>query len=452
MNRFLRAIKSHIQKKPELSFYFVLVFFISADGLIVPIGRAFTVPQVAIILFALFYLLKLINTAKKPKNHYLLAPRKQFTVLVFWFLFLVISVLLMPDNPLYHRYGLGLLQSYGVVSYMYLFWILLNLFLLFIVFSINRDESNFIITLKLTIISSFVFSVYGIYQYFMAEMLGESASSIVYSYNDWYLYYDYIVRLLSFSREPLYFANYISCILIINLTILITGYYKKISLSKNLLLVITLSNVVAFYLTKSTGGFISFVVASFIVMAIVFKDKWKSYSKVKLASYSVIFMGIIGAFFLSFQRQITRRLDRLIDPESGYTRVVSIIEGVEMTSIYPWFGFGLGNSNFFISVTQIHNAYLNMLAETGIFTFILFIVFLFFLNKNIYLSYKISNQHRPLVIALFGGLIVILVQWLSFFAYMILFAWFIFGLILALPHVIRKLEFNEIAQSLAKSK
>lgn len=432
INHIVRLLQSY----PERFFYFLFVIFIAGNGIIIPLGRDWTLPQIMAMAMIFFWGLKLIIGSSKPKIKVLPFP---FFVLLLWLILIVISIINSPPEP-YSPFHKEFLQSYRVVGIMFYFWIILDIIIMWFIYNTLRDGKLLTKTFRLLIYSSFFYSLYGIYQYIMASIFGISSNPIVYALNYHYLYHDYIVRLLSLSREPLYFVNFISPVLIISIALLITRSVNVLRISKKTLLIITGINLCAFFLAKSTGGFVAMAGSFMIILLIYYKDYAAN------LSFKKILYGITGlliftlSFYQLFGREVERRIIRLTDPTSGYTRIVSIIEGLESVIQNPYFGFGLGHSYFFISKTQIHNAYLNIMAETGVFSFICFFSLLIFLAYQLYSAYRKAGIYKGLVLGIAGAFSYILIQWLSFFAYIVLFAWFLFGVIMALPESVKSLQ------------
>lgn len=432
----INHISNFINSSPERFFYFLFVVFIAANGIIITIGRDWTLPQLMAIGMICFWALKLLISSQENEIKVIPFP---FFLLAIWLIFLATSIIGAPPEP-YSPFSLEFLQSYKMIGVMYYFWIVLDIIMMWFVYNTLKDGKILIKTFKLLIYSSVIYSVYGIYQYIMASLFGASSNSVVYALNYHYLYDDYIVRLLSLSREPLYFANFICPVLIISIALLVTKSFKVVGFSKKSLLVITGINLVAFFLAKSTGGFIAMTGSLMVILLYYYKDYTYRISYKKIAYGLSGILVFIVSFYQLFGSEVERRILGLADPASGYGRIVSILEAIGSFDSYPFFGFGLGHAKFFISITQIHNAYLNILAETGIFSFLFFISFLAFLAFQLNKTYHKAGIYKGLVLGIAGAFIYILIQWLSFFAYIVLFAWFLFGVILALPQSIHSLQ------------
>lgn len=442
---FTHIVKA-LRHQPERLFFFLFIIFIAANGVIIPIGRSWTLPQLMAIAMLFFWGLRLFIGTSGNKANVIQFP---FFVLGMWLVFIIISIINSPPEP-YSPFPIEFLQSYRIVGLMFFFWIVLDILIMWFVYNIIKDGKILIRVINLIIYSSAVYSIYGIYQYTMVSFLGISSSPIVYALNYHYLYHDYIVRLLSLSREPLYFVNYICPVLIISISLLITKSYHVIGISRNKLILITAINIIAFFLAKSTGGFLAIVGSLFVILIIYYKKNIRKLSLTTIVYSLIGFLIFIISFYQLFGREIERRIIRLTDPTSGYTRIVSLMEGLDSFFQNPFFGFGLGHSYFFISVTQIHNAYLNILAETGVFSLICFITFIIYLSYQLRRAHNIAGIYSGLVLGIAGAFIYILIQWLSFFAYIVLFAWFIFGVILALPEAIHSLQNIKLKMSKVK--
>jgi putative effector of murein hydrolase len=76
-----------------------------------------------------------------------------------------------------------------------------------------------------------------------------------------------------------------------------------------------------------------------------------------------------------------------------------------------------------------------MAAETGLPSLFIFITIIYLIYKRVKKRYKESEYNKPIYLGLLGALFILLIQWLSFYAYMTTLAWFIIGLLLAVPKV-----------------
>ena len=70
----------------------------------------------------------------------------------------------------------------------------------------------------------------------------------------------------------------------------------------------------------------------------------------------------------------------------------------------------------------------------------IFFSLLIFLAYQLYSAYRKAGIYKGLVLGIAGAFSYILIQWLSFFAYIVLFAWFLFGVIMALPESVKSLQ------------
>ncbi|MEQ9310831.1 MAG: O-antigen ligase family protein [Balneolaceae bacterium] len=418
--------------------FLLLLIFISANGLVISVGRDWTFPQLITIAMIGFFVIRRLMPGKSEPFY---IEKKIFFIVSFWLLILLISNIFSPEKPYSPYPEESFFQSYDVVGYMYLFWNLLNLTMMVLVANYLKSKEKLFQGLRFLIFGSLFFSSFGLYQYLLASALGESSSIINYAYNKEYLFYDYVVRLLSFSREPLYYSVYVGPINIIVISIILGKNYESIGISKPLIFLTLFVNITALVLTKSTGGLIAFTVSLVVVFIIHFKYLLKNikFTNILLGIIVIVIFGFIIYQLVGFD--IQRKLVRYLDPQSQYGRVVSVFEAIDLIKEYPFTGIGLGHAYYIVSITQIHNAYLSLAAETGLFGLILFVLFILSLYR---ILVKIFNQtpYKGIVLGLGGAILAILVQWLSFYAYIIMFAWLLFGIVLSLPRSLKTPNYN----------
>lgn len=419
--------------KTDKVFFLLLLFFISANGFVISVGRDWTVPQLITIgMIIFFFLRKLV----RGNDQSVLIDKRIFLIASIWLMVLFVSNIFAPEKPYSPYPEESLFQSYNVVGYMYLFWNILNLTMMIVVANLLNEKEKLFQALKYLIIGSVVFSFYGLYQYMLAFALGENSSIINYAYNNEYLFYDYVIRLLSFSREPLYYSVYVGPVTLIVISLLLSKNYLNIGLTKSMIITALLANLSALVLTKSTGGLIAFMVSLVIILAIHFKYLLKNIniSNIVIGIILLTVFGLVTYQLIGFD--IQRKLIRYLDPQSNYGRVVSVFEALELIKKYPITGIGLGHAYYLVSITQIHNAYLSIAAETGIGGVILFILFIGTLFRILIKSFR-ETPYKGVILGLVGAMIAILIQWLSFYAYMIMFAWLLFGFILSIPRSLK---------------
>lgn len=404
----------------------ILTFFISADGYTINIGRNWQISQlISILLFGLIIIEVLLRNRKVLFDSKILALLLLFLVNIFF------SNLIMPESPKYVPVEkLSYWQSFGITSYMYLMWIVLNIIMLIVIYNSIWTRTELIKVIRILIYSSAIFSCYGFFQYATVAVLGESGNSIVFAANEEYLREGYI-RLLSFGREPLYYA----CFLNVIIGLMISGIYLKKSgkifgIDRKKFIVIFVLNIFALLLTKSLGAIVGLTGLLF-VFSVTASYLSPNANKFKLFSIFLIILFFVFGFILLNYTLVESKVSRMLNPSSGYGRIISLIEGVELLKEKYLGGIGMGNSVFFVSNHQIHNAYLNIAVELGMTGILIFGAFLtIIIKRTLRVAKKSYNELKIISLGLLLGLVAILIQLLSFYGYMINIIWYLFALCL----------------------
>ena len=410
------------------------MFFVSANGLIIPIGRNFEIAQVLFFILIGVIIIKLLSNT----DYTLQINSKYFILYILWAFIMLISIFNKPETFLYAPVTeTSRLQQYDMIGYMYLFWVILNLIVSIITYHFATQKGMFIKIIRMLFIGSGVFSLYGIYQYLAVWILGSGAQSIVYILKDDYLFGADQLRLSSFAREPLYYGNFLAIVLVITIALTLSRKgYSYLNFHSYTFYFIFFLNIVALFLTFSTGALFSLVGASMIILFIKLLNKKDRIFKSPMNIIIITIFSIMLLFSLSAGGfRVGSKISRLTDTSSNYGRMISIFEAIELIKDHPLTGVGLGNSIYFTRVRQIHNAYLNMAAETGLPSLFIFITIIYLIYKRVKKRYKESEYNKPIYLGLLGALFILLIQWLSFYAYMTTMVWFILGLLLAIPKV-----------------
>jgi len=417
--------------------YLTFIFFISANGMIIPLGRNFEIAQIIFIILFFFIIIQVIFN----KKYTLKIGTKFFSLYILWILLMFLSILNKPETFIYTpRLETSRLQQYDLIGYMYIIWVILNFCVAIITYHFAIQKDMFIKIIRVLFIGSGVFSLYGIYQYLAVWILGSGAKSIVYILKDNYLFGVDHLRLSSFAREPLYYGNFLAIILVITIALTLSKKgYSCLKFNSYTFYLLFFINLTALFLTFSTGALVSLIGSSMIILFIKLFNKTDRIFKspMNIILITVFIIGLLFSLSAGGFR-VGNKIARLSDTSSGYGRIISILEAIEIIKDRPLTGIGLGNSIYFTRVRQIHNAYLNMAAETGLPSLFIFITIIYLIYKRVKKRYKESEYNKPIYLGLLGALFILLIQWLSFFAYMTTLAWFILGLLLAVPKVDEK--------------
>ncbi len=154
-------------------------------------------------------------------------------------------------------------------------------------------------------------------------------------------------------------------------------------------------------LTTSRGGSLAMLTA-LLLMISRSRNKVRNFALLALCMTPVLF--VFGSEFLA-------RMETLKDPtaeSSAYSRLVMYRAALRASQDYPLHGVGFGNLNFIRiypryvndeSVAElgikVHETYLQMLIDTGIFGLLLFVYLLFGTIYRMWRSQKVCRIHFP---------------------------------------------------------
>jgi len=432
-------MRTNIRKRPLLLLFFLLFICLPSSGLIISIGRNWTSIQLLIILISLLYFTKLLQGSLKK-----IELPKKFLLLYFLFICIaIISIIFKPDKPVIvfsegHLYS----QSYDTYGILYLAWLLLNLIMFIVLYIFIDSKKKLFWLLKALIYSSVFYAIYAIYQYLIVSLLGDGASSFVYVLKDDYLWGPDRVRPPSLSREPLYYSCYLLWIVFLILAALDSdkSILNRLKISERTIKIILALNLVAFFLSRPTAGFLALIFCTLFMFRnrFILKRKVSLRKTIKTFSFGIISLLLITLFVATNFNRIVSRFTRVTDVTSGYTRVVSVLEAISYIKDDPWTGYGLSNSQFFISKVVVHNVYVNLLAELGIFGLLSFLAIVYHLWRRSKKIYQNSiSEYQVLGRTYMVYIISILIQWMSFHAFSLPSFWFFSTLILITFNIMR---------------
>jgi len=177
-------------------------------------------------------------------------------------------------------------------------------------------------------------------------------------------------------------------------------------------------------LSASRAAFAGFAAVLIIAFLIVFFSRNKKLSLNKKGIFSILILASVIILIL-----VNIGLINILDNESNDQKQASDIvlfkltatqddsfserfenvNIVESIAIKSWpsfitFGIGVGSFETINSGFNIHNSYLEVLLQTGILGFVIFLLLLFYVFKNIFLSNNLNN-----LIPVFFGLISVMV-------------------------------------------
>lgn len=257
-------------------------------------------------------------------------------------------------------------------------------------------------------------------------------------------------RVMAFSNEPLYLANFLLIPLGVGLSIYLN---KTTSFKQNWLFAFLGLIILVFILTASRGAYLG--LAGMVLFFLVVMAK-RIFTVRNIATISII-LGIVlfsSWAFLSYAEPqaldefISRvKLEDINVAESSVGRLQAYEQALVFWRESPIIGIGVGNygpkvKNFPDPSTVsgwdiVNNEYLEILAETGILglgSFLLILVLLFWRAAIAY--YKTNDLFlRSLVVGMCAALVGILVQYIFFSTLYIMYIWVLIGLIIAVENL-----------------
>lgn len=287
-------------------------------------------------------------------------------------------------------------------------------------------------------------------------------------------------RVHAFSKEPLYFANFLFIPLGIALALFFaraksaaqvaadTAAHKKewfLGLMDRLngpwLLPLIVLLLINFFLTLSRGAFISAV--PFAVVFLIFYAR-------RILTFKNIALGIIvlaislASVYKILDSVSPDALERFIghatledvlvkkQGESGFGRLEAFGQALEAWGTSPLVGIGLGNFGPYVSyypVTKpdsgwdiVNNEYFELLAETGILgTASVFLMLGVILWRSVIAYRKAANEYlRAVLVGLMAAFVGMFVQYNFFSTFYIIHIWVLFGLIIGVQNLILQPE------------
>lgn len=191
----------------------------------------------------------------------------------------------------------------------------------------------------------------------------------------------------------------------------------------------------ALFFTFSRGAWIALALGlgALLISLIIKKDKWIISRFVALIFFSAVLVGIAAA---PFQELLTVRLDAQtrLEQKSITDRQSYLVQARDLIRQHFLSGVGIGNYSKAISIVDenkkpareyqpVHNVFLLLWAEGGIFSLLSFFIFLFFLMKN--------GRREIFAWAIIIPLVVLMLidHWLISLPFGVLFFFLLLGLI-----------------------
>lgn len=327
-----------------------------------------------------------------------------------------------------------------------LFTLFTIIFSLLIPQLINK-KSHVKTAVNLVIISAFIVSVFGIFQ-FLGDVIGlpQSITGLRDLYTKDILGFP---RIQSTALEPLYFANYLLIPLGL-LSALFLGRSKNIRYSYLIFLIIFLGlNLV---LTVSRGGYLGFV-AILAVLGIYYFKRIFTSKKTPILLVSVVIIAYAAIRFLGLGDTVNLEVFRGHVGNAfygaSYNERVETLE-IAMDGFYqhPWVGIGVGGFGPFASIHPyvepkdgwkiVNNESVELLAEVGILGTLSFIILLCIVIFRSIKAIRVTKDSylHTILIGLLAVFIGIFAQYQTFSTLYIMHVWFVIGMIIAVQNII----------------
>lgn len=259
-------------------------------------------------------------------------------------------------------------------------------------------------------------------------------------------------RVMAFSQEPLYFANYIFIPVLITFILLLRGQVEKI-IGRFPAVILLLILLLDFVLAISRGAYL----AAAVVFVLILISQASLIFRIKtiLVSVSLMLAVVCGSYLYLVKSEsdaldnfVEHTLVRDVQGESVVSRLDANEQAYDLFISSPVLGVGPGNfgplvqgdpidkpeSGWFI----VNNEYMEILSENGLVGIITFFILLIVIFWRSVLAFcKAQDQFlKSLILALIFALFAILVQYAFFSTIYIFHIWFLIGLIAALSNLI----------------
>jgi O-antigen ligase len=363
-----------------------------------------------------FLLIATVILALNPKK--IVVPKELFLLLPF-FLFSIISVSISQNS------------TRGFIFLSITLFTFLSM-LVAVNSKINTEKVWF--ALKT---SGFLLSGFALYQ-FLADFAG--LPQIVTLLRDAYVKEILgIPRPHGFLSEPLFFANYLAFLNFISLALIFAGRYGKSELA---LFILTSTGIILSVSRGAIAGYL-FVLSFFLLFNINRLRKFLPLT-IPVAAATSLCVGIFLLIQPGFLADFTDLLTGIFVGGSAEQRNLFIQFAHKLYIEHPFFGIGTANYGplffdaFNIKGTEgqvINNQYFELLVENGIFGFVTFMIFLVFLIHSLIrtaFSNRVDQFDRSIVLGIFLGFCVTLIQWLTFSTLYTLWIWVFIGIAVAI--------------------
>lgn len=288
------------------------------------------------------------------------------------------------------------------------FFLMANFYFLFLAYC--RRKKFITACFNSILISSFVVSIFGLYQLVgsylgwpaLLHTLHPTTGEIVHTVAR----YMGIPRINSFSQEPKALAGFLTVAIIVGIY---SGYSMDILWNKKLLKhVILILNLIVFLLTFARSAWITFLLSLPIVILLLGKVGGKI-GRVKII-FTIVLCITLVPLIIRYLGEETSLLSIVFSRfesskeifDENYGPYLNISYALEILPSNFLMGIGLGNFTFYLidafpwrvdAIYSVHNMYLNVLLETGIFGLVMLLMFIFSSLRSAWRQIKITSDY-----------------------------------------------------------
>lgn len=408
-------IKDKILSNKLFSFLILALFF-SLPFERIPTFEfsGFTI-KISYIIFLVIIALLFFNRPKLSKFS------SEETVLFFLLIAALVSTLLFSSN-----------KTRGMITL--LMWAFVFILYYLLPKLIRKYQIKFEVIEKVIIWSAVITSIFGLFQ-FIGDSFGlrENITLLTHPYTKEILGFP---RAQSVGLEPLYFANF----LLVPIYLAIAKYRERKNFL-NIYWIISIVLLITFILTVSRGAYIALSVTGFLYLIYLLINK--NYIKI-LGFISIVILSIgISFMMIKFMNGTSASKGAVNHSVVYFTETNTDGSALDRLGTYklafeqfkknPIIGNGLASfgenvtpqSRKDIGIYQtVNNEYLELLAENGLIGFVLLFAFLALYLIFLYKFYRTANNsQKAVVVAMFLGLLAILIQYNFFSTLYIIYIW-----------------------------
>ncbi len=259
-------------------------------------------------------------------------------------------------------------------------------------------------------------------------------------------------RVQSTAYEPLYFANY----LLLPISVLFALFLSRKNIVKSGWLVTLFAlGMVNLILTVSRGGYVALFVTLAVIglfylrRLLIFRNMLAFIIGIVVVLWVASAALGTGEGFLT-KEKFQEHVSNIFYGASYSERIYTFEQAVVAWREYPLTGIGPGGFGPFMAPHPsyipedgwriVNNEYIEILAENGIIGLLIFLLMLGLLviRSVKAIAHTQDGYLRAIMVALLGGFLGILAQYMTFSTLYIIHVWFVIGLMIAVQNIIFK--------------